>query len=724
MNKQVFGVVLVLLVGLSVAGWAVQYPLTVSAIEIEGTVKIKDRDVLRAIGFDVGDEVSETDLRTASQAIFDLGWFGEVAPEVGEDGAITFHVVENPVIREIVITGNTHRKWYSVFGVRLFNLPIVPTSKIMQILRQEDVKKRSVLNRVGLETALSNVIAEYNDRGYVLVAIGDVELGETLRIEIVEAHVAENTITGLNTVPEDVAEELIDLPLGEPVRRIDIQRVLSRIRDSVYFSDVEVVPQQGQERDSVILQWNFEERALIDEPVRLEGVVLEGITCFEEEAVYDLLGEIPAEPVDNYGLLRILEGVYDLYSEAGYMMVRFVAQEPTDGNLRVRIDEGRVSEIVLDRTAHTKDYVILRKLDFEEGRILNRANYVVSYQNLTSLGYFDSVDLAPEWVDDGVRVTVTVKDKERLGGFEGSMSIDPNTGGIVGELSLNQKNLFGTGQDVELGYSRGLSDGEEPTTSTWNLGYSSVAFFSGFDRVSFNVYRTKNEVVTSEETFVVVTLGNSVSFSHPLDDYLDLGLGYKHEEERVSGTSAWTPTDSFTLSLVYDDIADPWFPTQGDRRVLSLEKAGGFSRSREYGNIGLTWTHFEPSAVPFLGSMEQAVGIRAKIGWGDDRLPSSQYYELGGLSSVRGAPSTSVPRMMLLNAEYRVELVEEALTISGFFDSGVDLDSVSVGTILASTGLELGVAAAGMFVRLDLAWILSSEWSWTPRFEFGFSRMF
>jgi outer membrane protein assembly factor BamA len=97
---------------------------------------------------------------------------------------------------------------------------------------------------------------------------------------------------------------------------------------------------------------------------------------------------------------------------------------------------------------------------------------------------------------------------------------------------------------------------------------------------------------------------------------------------------------------------------------------------------------------------------------------------LGGLSSVRGASPTSVLRMMLLNAEYRVELVEDALTISGFFDSGVDLDSVSMGTILSSTGLELGVSAAGMFVRLDLAWILGSDWSWTPRFEFGFSRMF
>ncbi len=724
MNKQVLGAAFVLLIGLSVAGWAVQYPVTVSAIEIEGTVKIKDRDVLEAIGFDVGDEVSESDLRAASQAIFDLGWFSEVAPEVGEDGAITFHVVENPVIREIVITGNTHRRWYSAFGVRLFSLPIVPTSKIKQILYQEDVKKRKVLSRVGLETALSNVITEYNDRGYVLIALGDVEIGETLRIEIVEAHVAANTIAGLDTVPEHVAEELIDLPLGEPLQRVDIQVVLARIRGSVYFTDVEVVPQQGPERDSVILQWNFEERQLIGEPVRIEGIVLDGITRYEEDAVYALLGEIPDEPIDNYGLLRILEGVYDLYSDAGYMMVRFAVDGTAEGNLRVRIDEGRIREIVLEGTTHTKDYVILRKLAIGKGRILDRADYLVSYQNLTSLGYFNSVDLAPEWVDDGVRVTVTVKEKTRLGGFEGSMALDPRTGGLVGELELRQKNLFGTGQDVSLSYSRGLVGEGEPYAVTWDLAYTSVAFFPEFDRVGLSLYKTAKEIAESEGTSSIVTYGARTTFAYPVVDYVDLGITYKHEEERVVGETNWTPTDSVTMALLYDDVSDLYFPTDGTRRSISLEKAGGFSAGREYFNLGLNWVQFSPVDLPLFGDLREAVGFRFKVGWGDDRLPTSQYYELGGPTSVRGTDSSSVPRVFLTNAEYRVELAEQGLYLTTFCDAGIDLDAVRLDAILSTAGIEFGVNAAGIFVRLDVAWSLSSEWSWVPRFEIGFGQMF
>ncbi len=724
MNRQALGAALVLLAGLSVAGWAVQYPMTVTSIDIDGTIEIKDKDVLEVVGFQVGDEVSESDLKAASRAIFDLGWFSEVAPEVGENGGVVFHVVENPVIREIVITGNTHRRWYSVFGVRLFSLPIVPTSKIKQILYQEGVKKGKVLNRVGLETALNNVITEYNDRGYLLVTLGDVELGETLGIEIIEAHVTANTISGLETVPEGVAEKLIDLPLGEPLRRADLQKVLTRLRQSVYFTDVEVVPQASQESDGVILQWNLEERGLIAEPIQIKEIVLTGVTCYPEDSVYAELGDIPAEPMDNYGLLRILEGVYNLYVDAGYMMVRFGVEGIGDGSLHIRVDEGRISEIALEGTERTKDYVILRKLDIEEGQILNRADYLVSYQNLMSLGYFSSVDLAPEWIDDGVRLTVTVKEKARLGGFEGSMALDPKTGGLVGELKLREKNLFGTGQDVSISYSRGLASEGEPSAATWDLAYTSVAFFPEFDQVGLSLYRTSEEITESEETTSLITYGVKTTFAYPVADYVNLGLTYKHEEERTAEEASWTPTDSVTMALMYDDVNDLYFPTGGTRRSVSLEKAGGFSVGRKYFNLGLNWVQFSPADMPLLGDMNQAVGIRFKVGWGDDWLPTSQYYELGGPTSVRGMDSLSVPRMFLTNVEYRVELAEEGLYVTTFLDAGLDLDAVRLDAVLATTGVEFGVNAAGIYVRLDVAWSLSSEWSWVPRFDVGFGPMF
>jgi hypothetical protein len=80
--------------------------------------------------------------------------------------------------------------------------------------------------------------------------------------------------------------------------------------------------------------------------------------------------------------------------------------------------------------------------------------------------------------------------------------------------------------------------------------------------------------------------------------------------------------------------------------------------------------------------------------------------------------------MVIANAEYRVELAEEGLYLTTFSDTGIDLDAVRFDAILSSVGIELGINAVGIFVRLDAGWAISSEWSWVPRFELGFGQMF
>ena len=86
--------------------------------------------------------------------------------------------------------------------------------------------------------------------------------------------------------------------------------------------------------------------------------------------------------------------------------------------------------------------------------------------------------------------------------------------------------------------------------------------------------------------------------------------------------------------------------------------------------------------------------------------------------------TVSVPRLFLANIEYRVELAEEGLYLTTFLDTGIDLNAVRPEEILSTAGLEFTVNAVGVLVRLDVAWALGSDWSWTPRFELGFGQLF
>jgi len=583
MTRKIAGLLFVGLLAVSAIGWAVQYPLTVEDIDVDGNDEIKLRDILKAIPFEVEDEIEEAELRAASQAIFDLGWFSEVAldRDALEDGNVIFQVVENPVVRNIVIEGNINRQDYSLFGIKLFDAPIMTAYKVRQILWRDDVRKRSVLNQDGLTAGLEEVIAEYQRRGYVLITVADVDASETLTITFLERIYSGSLVEGLLTVPEVVVQGLIDIPVDQPLRGADIQRANTDLTNSIYFSNLALDAKAGLDPINVWIQWSFTERMLWNEPAAIDRVTIEGNSVYDDEILDSLIGTLPVQVENNYDVLTLVKGVHDRYVRGGYTMVELSVPSIDDGELRLHVAEGVISQIAVLGNTRTHDYVIERNSAVAVGDVFNQKDLVVTYQQLMSLGYFASLSPVPVWGEEGVEVTITVTEKRDLGGFGGSMAIDPSTGELFGELTLNEKNIFGTGQDLELSYNHGLAGTDDANPSTWNLGYSTVAYFPGFSRVGLDFYRKSTEAVEDEITSVTMTLGGQVSFSYPVADYSNAGLSFRHEEERVSGEAFWTPADVINLTLTYDDTNDPFFPTKGNQHRLSLEQAGGFSAGLE-----------------------------------------------------------------------------------------------------------------------------------------------
>ncbi len=715
------------LAGSALAAWGatLTYPIQVTQISVDGNKSVPTRDVLAAIPLQVGDTLgSEVDLQTSSQKIYDLGWFSEVLPEVTQDGRVAFHVVEYPKIEKIEITGNTHLADVSVFGVKLFSVRVMPTWRIRQVLREHGVRVGKTFRASDLKDALTGVVDMYKESGYVLAMIGDVKTGSTLSIEVIEGHVASNEISGLVTVPTDVASGLIDLPTEGVLRQADFQRVAARLRESVYFADVQVVPAAGPTRDSVILQWTLTERALLAAPADIRSIALEGVTQFPEDVIGRQLRPLPGGSVDNFGILQALEGVYDLYTGAGFLMIRF-SDPRVDGNiLRLRVDEGAVAEIDMGQDTQTQRKVLEKTLELRVGRILTRHDLTVSYQRLSALGYFNNISINPEWTDVGVSVAVSLTDKKDLGGMNGSVAFEPGTGGLVGELSVTQRNLLGTGQDIALTYKRGVSPEGEPEETTWELTYSTLATKTEFDRFSADLYRKESAASSDDEAEAsYVTLGGDVRFSYPVADYTDFVLGYRHDIERKATETEWQPIDAVSLSIQLDSTDDPLFPMRGTRQSALLEKAGGFAVGKEYTKLELLWTAFLPLYDDLLPEMDHAVAVRFKADLGDDGVVGTEAYEFGGPTTIRGIEAASVRRMLIANVEHRVKLTE-GFILTAFLDGGVNLDALRLDNLAASTGLELGISAAGVYVRLDVTWSLGKDASWAPKFDFGFGPMF
>ena len=709
-----------LVVGLSVA--AANFPLIVSGISIDGNVKIKTSDIVKAIAFHAGDEITSDQLKAASQAVYDLGWFSDVIPEVDDTGMVTFKLTENPMVKKIEITGNVNTEPFSILGFTLFRARIMTSDKARSILRDNGVKTGKVLNNNSLKDGLQAVIDAYDKKGYALIMIGKVTPGETLGIQIIEGRVTANVISGLSTVPEALAEDMIDLPLNECLKKAAIQRVMSNLQGSVYFSNVDVKPQQGGTPDSVRLLWTLTERGLIDTPITISGIDLSGVTLFPRQIAEGAIGDIPQGEIDNYGLLQGLQGLFNLYYRNGYVMVRFAPGQVANGRLPLTVEEGKIGTIDISGNDHTKTYVIEKVFGIKPGDILNKNLLAVSYQGLMALKYFNAVNVTPEWSGDSVALSVSVVENAKLGGINGSVAFSPESGGLVGKLDYSQKNLLGTGQDLSFSFSRGLVNDQ---SATWDVGYSTVAFFRAFNRVGVDFYRKSDEKTDSEgNTTTFLSLGGTGSVSYPVMDYTNLSLSYKHETVSASDDPAWHPIDSITTGLGYDDVNNPHFPTSGNRRSLTLEKAGGFAPGPEYAKLNLGWVHFAPVYInlPFISERDQVLAVRLAGGWGVN-IPFSQAYDLGGPGTIRGTSASQVQRLAYANFEYRLAVVE-GLTGTLFVDTGVSLDHVNLSAAKGSFGIEFGIEAAGMYVRLDMAWVLGPNMGWVPHFDFGFSPMF
>ena len=222
--------------------------------------------------------------------------------------------------------------------------------------------------------------------------------------------------------------------------------------------------------------------------------------------------------------------------------------------------------------------------------------------------------------------------------------------------------------------------------------------------------------------------------SYPWADYLDLDLAFKHENVQNGEDEPWIPIEAISVGMSFNDSNNYSFPTNGRRVAVSMEQAGRFAPGEAYTKFDVSWARYFPLRfdLPYLADRDQAVAIRMVGGWGID-LPTSVLYDIGGATTIRGAETDITGQLLMGNVEYRVKLIE-GMTAALFVDGGVDfgnlLDCESEQSSLAAStkmaiGAEFSIDAAGMLVRLDVAWVFEDgKLGAAPKFEFGFGPMF
>jgi outer membrane protein insertion porin family len=509
---------------------------------------------------------------------------------------------------------------------------------------------------------------------------GGSELPEVERIEVV----------GARAVP---AAELLDLmrtrapsfwrPFRSTAYRADIlDRDLERIErhyashgylEARATSAVERVP----DTDGVRI------RITVDEGprTRIGRVAVEGRLELPEETVAGVIASGAGAPYSPDRVALDRQRILELYADQGRpfsVVTDSVHVDDHTADIVFDIQAAprtRVSEIRIEGTRSTKQYVIKRELTLDRGDPLARSRVLESRERLLQTGFFrdvrfepvtDDSDLAPRFVP--VRVVVSERkmgwveagvgynssQQLRLGGEVGHRNVLGNAHRVVadGRVDFDTDALLGGDRQVIEKSRAGLSFREPWLLSTRTIGTISV--FTEFTRAP---ERTTEGI--QEEIVRGVALSADRGLRSPL--HLRTTLENRWITQRIvreTGGGDGTGTDLedqdfVTRSLAFlverDRRDNPFDPARGSLQTWLAEIAGGaLGGTSNYVKFSLSTSWYRPLerrlvvATRFRGGWIHPFGKRAPGERPIDRVPREGRFRAGGATTVRGYPEDSL----------------------------------------------------------------------------------
>lgn len=212
---------------------------TIVSIDVVGTDKIAKDDVLKVLTIKAGDKFNEKNIEQDRSNIYNTGYFYDNYPsyEVVPEGVkITYHVMENPILRSVEIIGNS----------------VYSTNKIEDML---NVKEGEILNIRQLNTDLANIEASYRQDGYILAKLKDISIDESgnLSLTFNEGILEGYVVKGNDKTKDYVITREMRIKPGEVFDAKKARRSMQRVYNLGFFEDVSVKILPGQQDSNNII---------------------------------------------------------------------------------------------------------------------------------------------------------------------------------------------------------------------------------------------------------------------------------------------------------------------------------------------------------------------------------------------------------------------------------------------------------------------------------------
>jgi len=674
----------------------------VKSIEVRGNKRIEESAIRGRLTLKVDDPYTGEAIRAQIRLIYEMGFFEDVRietdPVVG-GVAVVFVVREKPFITEIVFDGNEN--------LSEDKLKEKMTIRSQSFLDQQQAKESAERIRLAYQAdgyynaeVIPIILALEEDRKRLTFFIKE---GERARIKTV-------TFEGMQVITRKEVFKVIATREWVPLYGIFLGSIPS------IFTDAGIIKREGLPNDVERIKEVYLNKGYLNiqvglpvveltedkkwftvtfpivegEPYTVGEVGFRGNTIFEEAELRTGMKITPGEIFQRAKIREELTRLTELYGAKGYAftdvnpLVTPDAQTKTAA-LIFHIKEGdliRIRQIHITGNDKTRDNVIRRELRVNEQEVTDTVAMKRSYERLTNLNYFETVEILPKQVEsDKVDLDVKVKEKP-TGSFSvggGFSTLDR----LVAIADITEGNLGGRGQVVrvrgQLGQRRSIG----------LLSFRDPYLYDSLTSVQGDLYRT----ITNYTTYAEDKSGASVSFGRWFSEYISGNFSLVGEILKLSNPAVDAPqfvldqigTQSTTgfRSALSRDARDYYLdPRTGTRSAVHLDfgtpTLGGTNNFYKFNVDAIKYTPlFWNTRHSIRGRFGIAEGLEGKP------VPLTERFYVGGINTMRGfvfgraGPVTSsgsllgADRQIIFNNDFIFPISTEA-KLNGvlFFDYG------------------------------------------------------
>ena len=727
----------------------------VDQIRVEGAQRIEAETVRSYMSFRRGDTVNAASLDKSLKSLFATGLFADVTLR-REGGAVVVRVVENPVINRLAFEGN---------------------QRISDDIMKDEVqlRPRVVYTRSRVQSDVQRIIDLYRRSGRFAARVEPkvIQLGQN-RVDLV-FEIDEGKLTGIRKVTFIGNKKFSDSELRgviqtkesawyrfffgndtyDPDRLTFDREVLRRHYLANGFADFRVISAVAEltpDHEGFFITFTIEEGE------RYKFGKIDIATGLKDLKPEQLRTQLEVAEGDWYNADKVEKSVGNLADAAGSFGYAFVDVRPRVRrsrdkrliNITFNIREGPrvfVERINITGNVRTEDQVIRREFQLIEGDAFSTAKLRRTRQRIRNLGFFESAEIknVPGSAPDKTIINVAVQEKST-----GEISFGAgfsSHAGVLGDISLRERNLIGRGQDLNLSLSIGqrLQQIDLSFTEPYFLDKNLSA---GIDLFSNSRDLQRESSFNRESVGMALRVGYRISenwtqrwkYTLRNDEVTDVdddaSLAIKEQEGEFT-------TSSISQTLVYDTRDNRFQPKEGMLALYSNEFAGiggdtSFVMNRLNGSV------FYPLTDDIIGSISAGAGYIFGI---DDDVRIVNRFFMGG-DDVRGFENAGIgPRDTAtddaiggkwfyrgsLQVSFPLGLPSEFGVRGRVFTDfgslgGVDGDTPTVtdtGALRGSAGVGLGWRSPFGPISIDFAEpFLSEDFDKTQSVRFSFGTRF